>query len=145
MIEILWWHWLAAGLAVLAIDLMLINTYYLLWLGLGALLVGIFKYFIPELSVVGQIGSWGGISILLIVLWVRLRKKFTGLTRSGEILDVGGVIVEWHKGRGRIRFQRPYGDSDVWNANSTEKFKIGDNAKVAEVDLKQQTVTLTAR
>ena len=65
--QLTFWHWLALA-AVLGIIEILSFTTFLLWIGLAALVTGIIKYLVPELSVEGQLLIFAVGSIVLTVL-----------------------------------------------------------------------------
>ena len=53
----LYWHWLAFGMALMAIEIFL-PSFTALWFGAGAILVGILLLLIPSLSLAWQVGIW---------------------------------------------------------------------------------------
>ena len=141
-IEIIWWYWVAFGLVLLVVDLLLVSSFYMLWLGLGAVLVGLLMLAFEGINVVGQVTLWGLFSLALISAWIFIRKKGGGLSRPEAMIGITGVIMDWSEGKGRVRFQRPYAGVDVWDAKSSEQLAKGDTAKVTEVDVAANTVTL---
>ncbi len=142
-IELAWWHWVAFGLALLVGDLLLVNSYYLVWLGLGAAAVGVLMLPFPGIGLVVQMVLWGVISIAMIVAWIKLRGRFAKLRRPESMIGVRGVVLDWAGGKGSVKFQRPYGGRDIWQASSDHELSRGDSAQVTAVDAEQKTVTLS--
>lgn len=69
------WWWIALALALGAVDMMLL-TYYVLWLGLASLSVGLILFAFPALPGTGQVLSFGLLSILYTASgWVWLRRR----------------------------------------------------------------------
>jgi membrane protein implicated in regulation of membrane protease activity len=67
-----YWHWLALGLALLAVEL-LGTAGYFLWLGLSALLVGLIMLLIP----MGWQLQWMAFaSFVLLTTWLWWRRQF---------------------------------------------------------------------
>ena len=68
--ELLWWHWVVLGLLLIGVE-MLIPTFYLVWFGLGALLVGLGTAIFP-LGFAAQIGLWTVASVAMgVATWRR--------------------------------------------------------------------------
>ena len=141
-IEIIWWYWVAFGLVLLVVDLLLVSTFYMLWLGLGAVLVGVLMLAFGDINLVGQVTLWGLFSLALISAWIFVRKKGGRVSRPEAMIGITGVIMDWSDGKGRVRFQRPYGGADIWNAKSSDQLAKGNTAKVTAIDVATNTVTL---
>ncbi len=105
--------WLIAGLAGLIAEV-LMPGFFLLWLGLAALLTGIVHYFMPMLGLFWQVMLFALLSILCVGIGLRLRprKVTTSINTAGAGLIGRGataLVFEGHEGRVRV------GDSD-WPA-----------------------------
>lgn len=122
-------------MAALLFDLVLINIYYMLWIGLAAMAVGVLLIWLPELSVPLQITTFGVLSAALLIFWIYfLRDVITRISfDSEEIIGARGVVTKWNNGRGKIRLQRPFCGTDVWRASSPERIKVGDHAVICDV------------
>ena len=145
MFELLWWHWLIVGIALLAADVLAIGSFYLMWLGLSCILVAVMLGLEPDFSLLTQVLAWGIFNVILLSGWLAVGKKrfFKQAYRPRKIIGIAGLITEWSQGSGKIRFQRPYDGDDVWNACSDDQFAVGDNAKVTAIQPTKQTVTVT--
>ena len=114
------WFWLSLGL-ILGVAEMVAPGFFLMWLGLAALTVGVLDYFLP-ITVAYQVAMFA----ILSVLAVFAGKKFLqdnpiesddpklndrGARLTGEIVTVVEAISN---GNGRVKV----GDS-VWSARGT--------------------------
>lgn len=130
-----YWHWLAFGLALLAVEL-LGTAGYFLWLGLSAMLVGVLLTFIP-MSWQLQWVAFGIFS--LVTTWVWWRRQFSrdkhgdeqrALNQKEKQLIGECVLLEedFPAGKGRIKV----GDT-TWTAQSETPIKAGATVKVVQV------------
>ncbi|WP_333568863.1 NfeD family protein [Sphingorhabdus sp.] len=128
------WFWLSLGL-VLGVAEMVAPGFFLMWLGLAALIVGGLDYFLP-ITVAYQVAMFA----ILSVLTVFAGKKFLrenpietedaklndrGARLTGEIVTVVEAITNGH---GRVKV----GDS-VWSARGVDA-AIGSRVRVTGAD-----------
>ncbi len=128
------WFWLSLGL-VLGVAEMVAPGFFLMWLGLAALIVGGLDYFFP-ITVAYQVAMFA----ILSVLTVYAGKKFLrenpietedaklndrGARLTGEIVTVVEAITNGH---GRVKV----GDS-VWSARGVDA-AIGSRVRVTGAD-----------
>ena len=71
--EIAWWHWIVGGLLIALLELA-VPAFFLIWFGLGALLVGILMLVVP-MNLTAQFLVWAGASIMMVFLWFRIGQK----------------------------------------------------------------------
>lgn len=104
------WYWLIAGLGLVLAE-MLVSGVYLLWLGVGALVVGVFTAAWPEAPLWLQLAVLVVAMICSVVTGIFLQSRSRqpadaeGLN-AGLLSFVGshGTAAEaFHDGRGRIR------------------------------------------
>ena len=140
--ELAWWHWMVLGLALGLVELA-IPSFFIIWFGLGALLVGVAMLGVPGMAFSTQILLWTAASIAMTVLWFRVFRKEEGKTRSGqanEALGEIGVLVRAveplgvESARGEVRFQKPVMGSDVWPCLADEVIAAGERVRVLAVD-----------
>ena len=146
------WHWVALGLVLIGIEMM-IGTFDLLWIGTAALLTGLYSSgLIPlpdaMMSWEAQIAAFVVLAVLLAILgrtaFAGLRKppsSHPGLNRRAESL-VGRratVAGDFADGAGRIKL----GDT-TWGAQSAtgEDFREGE---AVIVESAQSTVLVVRR
>lgn len=68
------WHWLAIGLLFIVGEI-LFSGFFLLWLGLGGMAVGLIMLVAPELAWQGQLGIFAVISFSCLFLWRRFGRN----------------------------------------------------------------------
>lgn len=134
-----WWHWLIAGIALVLLELA-IPAFFVIWFGLGAILVALALLLAGELSLTAQIALWIVASLAMVVLWFRVfrRDRYKTLvgtadgTVIGEVgLLVGAVAPFQH---GKVRFQRPVLGADEWVCLSESAIGAGERVKVVGVE-----------
>lgn len=137
--EILPWHWIVFGIA-LAISEIFIATFFILWFGAAAVLVGILLLSMPELSLTAQILWWTILSTILAIGWFKYLKPLSidrtkaGLSKEAIVGEVGQVLsVPTANKRGKLRFPAPILGSDEWIIMSRDDLAIGDRVTVKDV------------
>lgn len=134
----LYWHWLALGMALLMAELFL-ASFFVFWFGLGALAVGAVLWFAPDLDLTWQLLGWTVSSGLLPFAWFRylrpLMKDHTqaGNARAAAIGESGRVLRAPHGDkRGMVRFTTPLLGDDEWEFICPTAVTIGDRVYVKE-------------
>lgn len=140
--ELAWWHWLVLGLGLGLLEL-LVPSFFIIWFGLGAFMVGCAMLVLPGLAFSTQMALWTLASVAMTVLWFRVFRRDATKTRSGqadEALGEIGVLVRAveplgvNSGRGEVRFQKPVMGSDVWPCLADESIAAGERVRVLAVD-----------
>ena len=140
--ELAWWHWMVLGLGLGLLELA-VPSFFIIWFGLGALLVGVAMLVVPEIAFTTQILLWTAASVLMTMLWFKVFRRDDGKTRSGqanEALGEIGVLVRAVEplgvasARGEVRFQKPVMGSDVWPCLADEAIAAGERVRVLAVD-----------
>ncbi len=140
MIEFLsqlnYWHWLAFGLCLLAVEL-LGTAGYFLWLGISALAVGVITVFLP---VSWQLQWMSFASISLATTWLWWRKQLSTdqqddeqrqLNQKEKQLIGKTSVVEQDVIAGQFRLA--LGDT-TWTAECNVELKAGTRVIITEVD-----------
>lgn len=115
------WFWLSLGL-ILGVAEMVAPGFFLMWLGLAALIVGILDYFLP-ITLAYQVAMFSTLSVLTVFAGKKFLQKNPiesddanlndrSARMTGEILTVVEPIANGH---GRVKV----GDS-VWNARGMD-------------------------
>ena len=137
--ELLPWHWIVFGIA-LAISEIFLATFFILWFGAAAVLVGILLFLIPDMSVTAQILCWTALSTVLALGWFKYLKPLSvdrtkaGLSKEAIIGEVGQVlVVPTADKRGKLRFPAPILGDDEWVIMSRDELAIGDRVSVTDV------------
>lgn len=69
-----WWVWIVLGFALIVLE-MFTATFFVLWFGMAAVLVGLLIWYEPALLIQSQLLVWAALSSLLAVLWFKVFKK----------------------------------------------------------------------
>lgn len=137
MIEPVWWHWMVLGL-LLGLAELAIPTFFIIWFGLGALLVGVVMLAMPTIGINAQILLWTIASAALTALWFKVFRN-GDKTRSGQAAEALGEIgvlvraVEPFQ-KGEVRFQKPVMGSETWTCISDDAIAAGERVRVVSVD-----------
>lgn len=137
--QLLWWHWMVLGFALVLLELA-VPTFFLVWFGVGAIIVGIALVAFPALSFTWQVLAWLACSVVFVILWFKifkpgLHKTRAGMAKGAAIGEVGLVTRDIRPlGKGEVRFQKPLLGSDVWESIADEEIKSGERARVLDVE-----------
>ena len=140
--ELAWWHWMVLGLGLGLMELV-VPSFFVIWFGLGALLVGVAMLVAPGMAFSTQILLWTAASVAMTVLWFRVLRGDHRKTRSGQAdaaLGEVGILVRAvvplgvASARGEVRFQKPIMGSDVWPCLADEAIAAGERVRVLAVD-----------
>ena len=133
-----WWHWIVGGIVLILAELV-VPSFFIVWFGLGALLVGLLALAF-NLSLTAQLATWTLASLAMVWLWFRVFKQSFVKTRAGTaegeaIGEIGllvGAVAPFE--RGKVRFQRPVLGSDEWVCLADTAIAAGERVKVVAVE-----------
>lgn len=137
--QFLWWHWVVLGIVLLLLELA-VPAFFLVWFGLGALVVGVALLAVPALSFAWQILVWIVCSLAFIWLWFKVfkpgfYKTRAGMSKGAVVGEIGLVIRDIRPfEKGQIRFQKPVLGDEVWESIADEEIKTGERVKVLDVE-----------
>ncbi len=136
-----WWHWIVLGIGLVIAELA-VPAFFVIWFGLGALLVGLALLVLP-LGATAQLGLWIVASLAMVGLWFRVFKGGEYLksrTRIGQSDgDTVGEVGLMAKAaapfaRGRVRFQKPLLGAEEWECIVDEPIAAGERVRVVAVE-----------
>jgi len=133
-----WWYWAVGGLLLIMLELV-IPSFFVLWFGLGALLVGV-VLLVADLSLPLQLGLWALASLAMVALWFKVfkpnRHKTLIGTAAGEVIGEVGLLVGPVEPfqRGRVRFQRPILGAEEWPCTSEQHINAGERVRLVSVE-----------
>ncbi len=133
---ILWWHWIVFGIALLIAEIFT-GTFFILGLGVAALIVGLFSFlFIITFNT--ELLLWIILCLLAISLWFKFIKG-RSISQSGQSnyrLDTTGVVTKEIKPntRGEVLFNFPVLGNTKWVAISKENIKKGEEIKIVRIN-----------
>jgi len=134
-----WWTWIVGGIMLMLAELA-IPAFFIIWFGLGALLVGLLLLLAPELSITAQLALWTVASLAMVGLWFKVFKQSFAKTRigtaDGEVIGEIGLLATAVApfARGKVRFQRPVLGSEEWVCLADEAIAAGERVKVVAVE-----------
>ncbi len=132
---VLWWHWIVFGIALLIWD-MSMGTFFILGLGIAAIIVGILDIFL-DTSFTLELTIWMILSILVITAWFKWFRE-EPVTESGQSnyrLDTLGVVMEdiQPHSRGKVTFDTPVLGNTSWHAISKVDIAKGTRVKIVQI------------
>ncbi|MDF2488094.1 MAG: hypothetical protein K0S77_716 [Pseudomonas sp.] len=135
--EMQWWIWLVAGFGLIVLELML-PTFFILWFGIGALLVSLIAYMAPNLQLDMLVLLWVILSSLTTALWFKVfRKKtpdsrWTAASVIGEVGLLTASVSEFQKGR--VRFQKPVLGNEEWVCVADVEILSGERVRITAIE-----------
>ena len=137
--SLLYWHWIVGGIILILLELV-ITSFFIIWFGAAAVVIGIALYFFPDISPTYQILSWTILSSILAWAWFKYLKPLSidktkaGLSAEAIIGETGQVLsVPIDEKRGVLRFPAPILGADEWLFICEDELEIGDRVKVQNV------------
>ncbi len=134
-----YWLWIVAGAALMIVEVF-IGSFFVFWIGLAAVLVGLILLLVPQLAIAAQVTIWALLSGLLALGWFKYVKPLArdrtkaGLSREALIGQIGQILKPpTGSTRGTIRFPAPILGSDEWQILSEDPLAIGDRAHVVDL------------
>lgn len=134
-----WWHWAVLGIGLVVAELA-VPAFFIIWFGLGALLVALLLVVVPQASLTVQILVWAVASAAMVVLWFRLFKPHLHKTRVGmsdsNVVGETGLLIRAVEpyAKGQVRFQKPLVGSEVWDCIADEPIKSGERVRVLGIE-----------
>lgn len=138
MFEPLWWHWVVGGIALVLLELA-VPAFFIIWFGLGALLVGMLLLVAPSVSFTAQIVGWTVASVAMTGLWFKVFRSGKAGTRAGQASSVVGevgmlVTAVAPYQPGQVRFQKPVLGAELWECRTDAEIAAGERVKVLSVE-----------
>ncbi|SEI47345.1 hypothetical protein SAMN04244579_00691 [Azotobacter beijerinckii] len=133
-----WWHWVVGGIVLILLELA-IPAFFVIWFGLGALLVaGVLLA--GALSLTAQLLVWTLSSLAMTALWFGVFRPGRQTTRigtaAGETIGEVGLLVSAVAPfeRGRVRFQKPILGAEEWACMAETAIPAGERVRVVSVE-----------
>ena len=133
-----WWTWIVGGIVLILAELA-VPSFFIVWFGLGALLVGLLALAF-DLSLTAQLATWTIASLAMVVLWFRVFRQSFDKTRAGTadgdaIGQIGqpvSAVAPFEKGK--VRFQGPLLGSEEWVCMADDPIAAGERVRVLAVE-----------
>ncbi|MCD5997318.1 NfeD family protein [Pseudomonas sp. CDFA 602] len=135
--EIQGWYWIGLGFALSLLEIFTV-TFFVLWFGIGAVLVGLISLVWTGMTLELQIFSWALLSSLLALLWFKVLKnrlpdkRWTAEEVIGEVGLLTQPVGEFTKGK--VRFQKPVLGSEEWSCTSDSDIAVQSRVRLVSVD-----------
>ena len=134
-----YWHWIVFGIALMISEIF-IGSFFIVWFGTAAVVVGLLLLPLPNMSGTAQLILWAISSASFALAWFKLIKPLNidktkaGLSKEALIGEIGQVLqVPSGDKRGKVRFPAPVLGSDEWLIISHETVSIGDRVSVVDL------------
>lgn len=138
--QLQWWYWVIAGFSLIGLEL-IFPSFTIIWLGLGALAVGVLKAIWPGLPAVAQLLLWPAATISFSVMWFKylrpLRSREPEVPARDMVDNETGVVVRCEDrscGRWTVRFPGPLLGADEWCCYADVELQVGDRVRVTQID-----------
>lgn len=133
-----WWHWIVLGLC-LSIAELAIPAFFIVWFGIGAIVVGLLLLTAPDISIATQVLVWAIVSSILVGIWFRYLKPKTitavGTSAANMAGEIGILVSDLCPNtRGQVRFQKPVLGSDLWECYADASIKAGERVRIVAVE-----------
>src|SRR5262245_4405636 len=117
------WHWFA--LAAILVGLEIISTtFYFLWPGIAAALVGVLLYFFPDLSLNAQLVLFAVLAVVSTAVWKRYAPSSWTSTEPHPTLNRRAAQYEGRRARVAVTFAGGRGailiDDTRWSAMTSD-------------------------
>lgn len=133
--NLLWWHWVIFGILLITTEIF-IGTFFMLGLGVAAILVGAIDSITP-MSLELELTLWILFSLVAIFIWFTYLRDTTD-DRSGQsnyaLEAEGSVEVSiLANGRGTVNFDSPVLGNTTWHATSKHDIPTGSRVKIVQI------------
>ena len=132
-----WEYWIAIGLILVTVEVFT-ATFFILWFGVAAVLLGLLTWILPALPMPAQIMTWASLSLMLAVLWIKVfkdripDKRWTAEEVIGEVGMLTVPVAEFQKGK--VRFQKPILGSEEWVCISNSNIPLGERVRIVSIE-----------
>ena len=137
--KLLYWYWLVFGMLLIMAEIF-IPSFTVFWFGLGAIIVAIILWLLPDMAVSWQLFIWAIASIVFTALWFKfLKPLMTDRTKAGisreAISGESGQVIRTPEAdrRGIVRFTTPLLGSDEWPFICEQAVDSGDRVFVKDI------------
>ncbi|AXQ46634.1 NfeD family protein [Pseudomonas vlassakiae] len=135
--EMQWWIWLVFGIGLILLELVL-PTFFIIWFGIGAVLVSLIALAAPALQLDMQVLLWVLFSSVTTFLWFKLFKRkqpdvrWTADSVIGEVGLLTSSVSQFQKGR--VRFQKPLLGNEEWTCVADGDIPAGERVRLVAIE-----------
>ena len=135
MFQVEFWHWMALGVALAAVETILPGAFFL-WLGIAAIVTGLVKLIIPGMGLEGQAIVFAVCAVVSTVIWLFLWRRRPIDSDKPDLNERGTRMI----GR-QITLEEPMSNCEgvakigdtMWKIRGPD-FVRGARVKVVDVD-----------
>jgi len=133
------WHWFALAAVLVGLEI-ISTTFYFLWPGMAAALVGLTLYVFPELGVNSQLILFAVLAVVLTGLWKRYAPASWTTTEPHPTLNRRAAQYEGRRARVAVNFSGGRGailiDDTRWSAMTADGSDLaaGETVEVIGAD-----------
>jgi len=134
MFSPVWWQWVVGGIVLMLLELA-VPAFFIIWFGIGAILVGLILAIAPGLSLTTQVVLWTVASIAMTVLWFRVFRNDRHVSRAGQtgsaVGEIGMLTTSVAPFQpGQVRFQKPVLGAEQWECHAEQEIAAGERVRV---------------
>jgi len=146
MIEIKAWYWLVFGMVLIMVEL-IVPSFTILWFGLGAFVVALLLWVVPDMAMSWQLFFWSIASVVFTAFWFLFFKpRMVDKTSAGisleAVLGESGLVIKRPEARNRgiVKFTTPLLGAEQWQFICKDNVEPGD--RVAVIDVSGNTLVV---
>ncbi|POG01781.1 hypothetical protein BGP84_03950 [Pseudomonas putida] len=135
--EMQWWIWLVFGIGLILLELVL-PTFFIIWFGIGAVLVSLIALAAPAVQLDMQVLLWVLFSSVTTFLWFKLFKRkqpdvrWTADSVIGEVGLLTSSVSSFQKGR--VRFHKPLLGNEEWTCAADGDIPAGERVRLVAIE-----------
>jgi len=125
------WHWLALGAILVGLEI-ISTTFYFLWPGIAAGIIGVLLYFFPDLSFELQIILFAVMAVVSTVVWKRYAPTSWTSTEPHPTLNRRTAQYEGRRARVSANFTGGRGAVQLDDTRWSAKTEDGSDPELGE-------------
>ena len=135
--QLTWQLWVLLGLGLAVLEIFT-STFYILWFGIAALVMGLLAWLVPGLPLTTLILAWVALASAIAAGWFLATRKRPSETRwsADELIGEVGLlctpVAEFQKGR--VRFQKPVLGAEEWPCTADVAIPAGERVRIVKVE-----------
>lgn len=135
------WVWMAIGLVLVVVELF-VPSFFALFFGVAALIVGALVFFIPAMSIAVQGIIFTVISIITIAVFFKCIKPKLKSKHTISFDNKVGIVVKVNTDSktGVILFPTPVENKEKWNVRSETDLILDENYRAVAFDEKTNSL-----
>ena len=135
--ELSWQLWVLLGLGLAVLEIFT-STFYILWFGIAALVIGLLAWLVPGITLTTLVLAWVALASAIAAVWFLATRKRASEKRwsadelIGEVGLLCAPVAEFQKGR--VRFQKPILGAEEWPCIADVPIPAGERVRIVKVE-----------